>query len=141
MFKFFDSTKNYMMEEQWIIKETCSKQSDPNECAMLVKNYWPTVAHRLFTIQMPKWCVEAQILNAHHTSGQLGFFTHLHTWNCDKCKADVGAVSTLLVSDDATNAAVDMLQGKAFCQDPGMGFSGKDIKFAKCILENTFLLS
>ena len=50
------------------------------------------------------------------------------TWNCDKCKADVGAVGTLLVSDDATNAAVDMLQGKAFCQDPGMGLSGDDIK-------------
>ena len=47
--EFFDSTNNYMMEEQWIIKETCAKQSDPNECAMLVKNYLPTVAHRLFT--------------------------------------------------------------------------------------------
>ena len=50
------------------------------------------------------------------------------TWNCDKCKADVGAVGTLLVSDDATNAAVEMLQGKDFCQDPGMGLSGDDIK-------------
>ena len=46
------------------------------------------------------------------------------TWNHDKCKA----VGTLLVSDDATNAAIDMLQGKAFWQDPGMGLSGEDIK-------------
>merc|ERR1712211_93796 len=67
----------------------CSKESDPNECTMLVKQYWPI---------------------------------------CAKCKADVAAVGTLLVSDDAANFAVDRLQGIDFCQDPGFGLKGDDIK-------------
>ena len=49
MFHHFAASHNMMEEEQYIIKEACSKESDPNECTMLVKQYWPKVAMKLFT--------------------------------------------------------------------------------------------
>ena len=35
--------------ERMIIKQVCSKESDPSECTMLVKQYWGKVAMALFT--------------------------------------------------------------------------------------------
>ena len=35
--------------EHMIIKQVCSKETDPSECTMLVKQYWGKVAMALFT--------------------------------------------------------------------------------------------
>ena len=145
MFGALRSEENLMEEVKYIIKETCSKESDPNECTMLVKQYWPIVAKALFVAQNSKyvcegldpacssfphtlrWEFQCHILFSFNISNLI-FSNSQGLWNCDKCKADVAAVGTLLVSDDAANFAVDRLQGIDFCQDPGFGLKGDDIK-------------
>ena len=51
-----------------------------------------------------------------------------HEDSCETCRADLEVFGKLLVSDDAADAAVTMIQGKAFCKDPEIGLSGDDIE-------------
>merc|ERR1712241_1088178 len=56
--------------------------------------------------------------------------------DCDDCKSEIKIFGQLLVGDDAASEAVTMLQGKAFCQDPGMGLSGDDLKMCQDYIAN-----
>merc|ERR1712018_481349 len=105
--------------EKAIIKQVCGHEKDPSQCTMLVKQYWPMVAKAMFSDMTAKMVCEGLSYCDMKRSGD--------DFDCDTCKSGVMAMGQLLTSDDAANEAVTMLQGKAFCQDPGMGLSGDDL--------------
>ena len=52
-------TEEALKEEvTFIVQETCPKESNPNECTMLVKQYWPQIAKTLFVAQNSKYVCE-----------------------------------------------------------------------------------
>merc|ERR1711915_791002 len=98
------------------------------KCTMLVKQYWPMVAKAMFSDMTAKMVCEGLSYCDMKRSGD--------DFDCDTCKSGVMAMGQLLTSDDAANEAVTMLQGKAFCQDPGMGLSGDDLKMCQDYIAN-----
>merc|ERR1712018_171979 len=117
LWKEMSAEKHEMEMEKAIIKQVCGHEKDPSQCTMLVKQYWPMVAKAMFSDMTAKMVCEG-----------LSY--------CDICKSGVMAMGQLLTSDDAANEAVTMLQGKAFCQDPGMGLSGDDLKMCQDYIAN-----
>merc|ERR1712018_967506 len=117
LWKEMSAEKHEMEMEKAIIKQVCGHEKDPSQCTMLVKQYWPMVAKAMFNDMTAKMVCEGLS-------------------DCDTCKSGVMAMGQLLTSDDAANEAVTLLQGKAFCQDPGMGLSGDDLKMCEDYIAN-----
>merc|ERR1712088_40696 len=90
--------------------------------------YWPMVAKAMFNDMTAKMVCEGLSCCDMRRSGD--------DFDCDTCKSGVMAMGQLLTSDDAANEAVTLLQGKAFCQDPGMGLSGDDLKMCEDYIAN-----
>merc|ERR1711894_734772 len=114
--------------EHYLIKHVCKHETDPSQCTMLVKQYWPMVYKAMFNDITAKMVCEGLNYCDMKRSGD--------DFDCDSCASGVMAFEKLMVSDDAGNEAVTMLQGKAFCQDPGMGLSGDDLKMCQDSIAN-----
>jgi len=128
LWKEMSAEKHEMEMEKAIIKQVCGHEKDPSQCTMLVKQYWPMVAKAMFSDMTAKMVCEGLSYCDMKRSGD--------DFDCDTCKSGVMAMGQLLTSDDAANEAVTMLQGKAFCQDPGMGLSGDDLKMCQDYIAN-----
>merc|ERR1712141_725067 len=91
--------------EHMIIKQVCSKETDPSECTMLVKQYWGKVAMALFTHANAKGICVALEFCSNKRSGD--------DWNCDTCKSGVMELGGLLTSDEASDDAVTFFARKS----------------------------
>ena len=57
--------------------------------------------------------------------------SHFHIyriWDCDTCTKDVTLVGDFMVSETASNAIIENLNGEDFCQDPEMNLDENQIE-------------
>merc|ERR1712242_543475 len=80
-------------------------------------------------------------MDAWHSDPSKNFFKEpnqlvnyfLRSWDCDTCKADVGAVADVYVK--ATDWIVKHLEGEGFCADPDLGLEGEQLEYCKTVIK------
>ena len=57
-------------------------------------------------------------------------------WDCDTCMRDIGILAMAYSYPEATTEWVKYLSGKAYCEDPALGYDENQVAFCKYEIES-----
>ena len=94
----------FIILEEINLGKVCDTLDDPKGCKTGVQKWWPQISNIIFTdAAADPICKQLSACYA---------FKYSSTWNCDACQKDVKAVAAIAMSKDASQLAIESLNGK-----------------------------
>jgi len=118
--------ENIEIETNVLIESVCANAKDPEDCAVGIETWWPTLAQIFYSDATVPYVCEG-ISEGQCEAPSLFNTKAVPAFHCETCRADVTRAANAYNHADAVERWITALEGEAFCKNPEFGFTEEEI--------------
>merc|ERR1711997_207371 len=118
--------ENMEIEANVLIESVCANAKNPEDCAVGIEVWWPTLAQIFYADATVPYVCEG-ISEGQCERPSLFNTKAVPAFHCDTCRADVTRAANAYNHANAVESWITTLEGEAFCKNPELGFTEEQI--------------
>merc|ERR1712186_168544 len=118
--------ENMEIEANVLIESVCANAKNPEDCAVGIEVWWPTLAQIFYADATVPYVCEG-ISEGQCERPSLFNTKAVPAFHCDTCRADLTRAANAYNHANAVESWITALEGEAFCKNPELGFTEEQI--------------